>query len=137
LEAADRIGGGTRTEELTLPGFLHDVCSAIHPFAAASPFLRALPLEEHGLRFAHPEVPLAHPLSTDDVAVLPRDLDEAIDLHGERYGRIMRRIVRDWPAIEQAVMNPLPRIPRHPVALARFGVDALAPASWSARRFEH
>ena len=62
LEAAATIGGGTRTAELTLPGFRHDVCSAIHPLALASPFLRKLPLAEHGLEFAHPEIPLAHPL---------------------------------------------------------------------------
>ncbi|MGH3442976.1 MAG: phytoene desaturase family protein, partial [Nitriliruptorales bacterium] len=62
IEAADEIGGGTRSEELTLPGFVHDVCSAIHPLANASPYLRALPLEDHGLRWVQPDAPLAHPL---------------------------------------------------------------------------
>ena len=72
LEAAAEVGGGLRSGELTLPGFRHDVCSAIHPLALASPFLRRLPLREHGLEFAHPEIPLAHPLDDGSAAVLCR-----------------------------------------------------------------
>jgi phytoene dehydrogenase-like protein len=135
VEAADRVGGGTRTEELTLEGFHHDVCSAIHPFTGGSPFLRTLPLGEHGLRFAHPHHPLAHPVTPDDVAVLPRGLDEAVDRLGAGYGRTMRRIVRDWPAIEESLFGPLVRLPSAPLALARFGIDAALPATRASRRF--
>ena len=79
LEAAEAIGGGTRTAELTLPGYRHDVCSAIHPLALASPFLRALPLARHGLAFAHPEIPLAHPFDDGSAAMLHRSLAETAD----------------------------------------------------------
>src|SRR5262249_3376926 len=76
IEASPTIGGGTRTAALTLPGFLHDVCSAVHPFASASPFLKSLPLAEHGLELVHPIAPLAHPLDDDRTAMLERSLDE-------------------------------------------------------------
>src|SRR4051795_1301498 len=93
LEAAATVGGGTRTAELTLPGFKHDVCSAIHPLALASPFLRKLPLAEHGLAFAHPEIPVAHPLDDGTAAVLHRSVDETADAlggDGDAYRKLMQ-----------------------------------------------
>src|SRR5579863_4628344 len=76
FEASDTIGGGTRSAELTLPGFVHDVCSAVHPFAVASPFFKTLPLAEHGLELVQPPAPLAHPLDDGTAAVLERSIDE-------------------------------------------------------------
>src|SRR5262245_18504598 len=78
IEASRTIGGGTRTAALTLPGFLHDVCSAVHPFAAASPFLKALPLAEHGLALIHPLAPLAHPLDDDRTAMLECSIGDTV-----------------------------------------------------------
>ena len=88
IEAAETIGGGTRTAALTLPGFLHDVCSAVHPFAAASPFLKTLPLAEHGLELVHPDAPLAHPLD-DGTHGSPRAIDRS-----------------DWPIAGTATPTP-------------------------------
>jgi phytoene dehydrogenase-like protein len=135
IEGAGSIGGGTRTEEFTLPGFRHDVCSAIHPFALGSPFLRTLPLADHGLRWAHPEIPLAHPITPERVATLPRDLDLAAELLGDGYAKIMRRLVRHWSDVEGHIFGPLPRIPRHPISMARFGIDAVQSAGLAARHF--
>jgi phytoene dehydrogenase-like protein len=136
VEAADSIGGGTRTEELTLPGFRHDVCSAIHPYAAGSPYLRSLPLHEHGLAWAHPEVPVAHGIRPDHTVSLPRNLEEASLVLGDRYGEVMGRMVADWSAIEDHIFGPLVRIPSHPLALGRFGVHAAQPATLASRVFD-
>ena len=102
LEAGDTIGGGTRTEALTLPGYLHDICSAVHPMALASPFLRSLPLAEHGLAFVHPEVPLAHPLDGGRAAALYRTVEgTAVALADDEaaYRGLMGPLVRDWQPI--------------------------------------
>lgn len=135
-EAADTVGGGTRTQELTLPGFRHDVCSAIHPFAVGSPFLRSLPLSEHGLAWAHPEVPVAHGITPTEAALLPRELDDASHLLGDHYAETMGSIVGNWSGIEDHIFGPLVRLPRHPLALARFGLSAAQPATLAARRFD-
>jgi phytoene dehydrogenase-like protein len=132
LEAAETIGGGARSAELTLPGFVHDVCSAVHPHPLASPFLRALPLAEHGLELEHPELPLAHPLEGGDAAVLERSVEATGDA---AYRRLMAPLVRDADKLLPAVLGPL-RPPRHPVALARFGLLALRPATVLARRLD-
>ncbi|HEX9312133.1 MAG TPA: FAD-dependent oxidoreductase, partial [Actinomycetota bacterium] len=92
LEAEETIGGGCRTAELTLPGFRHDVCSAFHPLGMASPFLRSLPLTEHGVEWVHPDIPLAHPLDDGRVALLRRSLDETARALG-RDGRAYRRLL--------------------------------------------
>src|SRR2546428_7559701 len=87
-EAQDTVGGGCRSAELTLPGFLHDVCSAVHPLGAASPFFHSLPLEQHGLAWARPAIALAHPFDDDDAAILHQDLKvtaPALDGDGARY----------------------------------------------------
>jgi phytoene dehydrogenase-like protein len=136
LEAADRVGGGTRSEELTLPGFVHDVCSAIHPLGAASPIFAELGLEAHGLEWVHPDAPAAHPLPDGSAVILERSLDGMVDALGAD-GRMWRRLVgpfvRDWDDVTATILGPLLRVPRHPVALTRFGLRALVPASALAR----
>jgi phytoene dehydrogenase-like protein len=139
LERAEEIGGGARTMELTLPGVRHDMCSTAHPMAMLSPYLRTLPLAEHGLEWVVPEVPVAHALSGGRAGVLHRDLDETVEAFGEdgpAYRRVMGRMIADWSRLETTLLGPIPRIPRHPVSMARFGVEAILPATVTARRFE-
>ena len=136
-EGAETIGGGVRSAELTLPGFTHDVCSAIHPLAAASPFFRTLPLGEHGLEWIEPPLPLAHPLDGGAAAVLHRSVAEtAAGLAADErsYEAVFGPPVRDWSRLETALLGPLLRVPRHPLAMARFGLSALQPALGFARR---
>jgi phytoene dehydrogenase-like protein len=139
LEAADAVGGGARTAELTLPGYRHDVCSAVHPLAVASPFLRALPLAEHGLRFVHPELPLAHPLDDGAAAVLHRSLDEtaaALGADGAAYARLVGPLVRAADAVAETALSPPLRLPAHPAVAARLAVSGVrAAAALAARRF--
>ncbi|MDQ3704837.1 MAG: NAD(P)/FAD-dependent oxidoreductase [Chloroflexota bacterium] len=135
VEAEETIGGGTRSAELTLPGFTHDVCSAVHPLGVASPFFRTLPLEEHGLEWVHPPSPLAHPLDDGSAAVLERSIEATGDSLGadaEAYRRLIEPIVNDWYRLEGSTLGPL-RLPKHPVALARFGLRAIFPARLLAR----
>ena len=135
LEAAATIGGGTRTAELTLPGFRHDVCSAIHPLALASPFLRTLPLQKHGLEFAHPEIPLAHPLDDGTAVALHRSIDETaagLGRDADAYRTLMQPLTGDWEALAEDLLGPL-RLPRHPVADTRFARAGLRSASGLAR----
>jgi phytoene dehydrogenase-like protein len=139
FEAADKVGGGTRTEELTLPGFRHDVCSAVHPFGVGSPALAALPLADHGLEWIHPELALAHPLLDGSAAVLARSVDETVASLG-RDDRAWRRLVGPflgrWRELAGDVLGPIAmRLPRHPVLLARFGVRAVWPVQLAARAF--
>lgn len=143
LEAADRPGGGTRTEELTLPGHHHDVCSAIHPMGLASPALRDLPLAEHGLRWIHPDLPLAHPLDGDGsgtAAVLERSITataERLDADapgdGDAWRTIMGRVTDPGFGLLDDLLAPL-TLPRHPVSLARFGLVGIQGASRVGRR---
>lgn len=127
LEAAETIGGGLRSAELTLPGFVHDVCSAIHPLAAASPFFRDLPLAAHGLELVDPPAPLAHPLDDGSAAVLERSLDETaagLGRDGAAWARLLGPLVDDWEVLMEGALGPV-RVPRHPVALARFALKGL------------
>ena len=129
-EAADEIGGGLRSGEVTLPGFVHDLCSAIHPMAAASPFFRTVPLQEHGLEWVEPPLPLAHPLDGGEAVVLRRSVEAtAEELGGDAgaYARAFQPLVDAWPQLEGALLGPLVRLPRHPVPLARFGLEAIWP----------
>jgi phytoene dehydrogenase-like protein len=122
LEAADTIGGGTRSAELTLPGFVHDVCSAIHPMALASPFFRELPLAEHGLEWVHPPLPLAHPLDDGTAAVLDRSVDgtaAGLGADAAAYRRMMGPLVRGSQHLFRELVGPF-RIPRHPILATRF-----------------
>lgn len=139
LEARDTIGGGTRTEELTVPGLLHDVCSSHHPFSLVSPLLRTLPLEDHGLRWAHAEVDLVHPLDDGRAGVLVRSLDDTVaglGPDGPAWRRTFGPLARDLDRLAAETFRPILHVPRHPVALARFGLLALRPATWVARRWD-
>ncbi len=139
LEAADRIGGGTRTAEITLPGFHHDVCSAIHPFGAASRAFAELDLAGRGLEWAHPDIALAHPLDGGVVALLHRSLDATVaglGRDGAAYRKLLGPAVRNWEEVYPLVSGPMLRVPRHPISAARFGLAAAQPASWVVRHFE-
>ena len=131
VEAADTPGGGMRTKELTLPGFHHDVCSAVHPTAIASPFFASLKLEEHGLRWIHPEIPLAHPLADGRAAVLHRSVDEtATGLRRDElaYRLLFEHLTEQAGKLYGDVFTPL-SFPRHPLLMARFGAAAIMPAA--------
>lgn len=136
LEAESDIGGGTRSGELTIPGLLHDHCSAIHPTGVGSPFLRSLDLASHGLHWAFPDVDLTHPLEGGDSAVLVRALDETaagLGRDGRAWKALFGPLARRYDVLADAIFRPVLGIPRHPVVLARFGLVALPPASLVAR----
>lgn len=138
IEGADCIGGGMRTKELTISGFKHDVCSAIHPMALASPFFASLPLEKFGLQFTYAPYEAAHPLDNGETAFLQRDIAAtARDLgtDEETYLSLIRQVVDNWDRLAQDTMGPL-RFPKKPLLLAKFGLSALQPAQWIAKRFE-
>ena len=135
LEAADTVGGGARSAELTLPGFVHDVCSAIHPLGVASPLFRTLPLVENGLEWIEPPAPLAHPFDDGTAAVLERSPDAAVRGIGEdgaRWRRLFAPLARDAEPLLEEVLAPL-HLPAHPLLLARFGAPAALPATALAR----
>ena len=116
LEAKSTIGGGMRTQELTLPGFSHDVCSAIHPLGKGSPFFRSLGLEEMGLSWIQPDLPLAHPMDDGSAVMLHRSVDETAAQLGKderAYRRLMAPLVDDWEKIAHEFLGPL-RPPRAP-----------------------
>ena len=140
FEAADTIGGGCRSAELTLPGFTHDICSAVHPLGANSPLFRTLPLAAHGLEWIEPEAMVAHPFDDGSAAVAYRSVErtaEGLGGDGDAYRRLFTPLVRSWPSIETDVLGPQ-GWPRHPGAMARFGWRALQSAEALARRtFEH
>jgi phytoene dehydrogenase-like protein len=130
LEASDTIGGGARSAELTLPGFIHDICSAIHPMAAASPFFNELPLDRFGLEWIHPSAPLAHPLDDGTAAVMERSVDATADGLGPdaaAYRKLFGPLAAAGADLFRDLLGPL-RIPRHPIAAARFGFRALRSA---------
>jgi phytoene dehydrogenase-like protein len=138
LEAERSIGGGARTEALTLPGFLHDVCSSVLPLALASPFFRTLPLSEHGLTYDHPGLPLAHPLDDGTAAVLDRSVAATaagLGHDGTAYRRLMEPQVRHADRLVAQFLGP-PRPSPHLLTLARFGIPALqSAAALAGRRF--
>jgi phytoene dehydrogenase-like protein len=136
LEAEDRIGGGTRTSELTVPGLLHDDCSATHPMAAASPFLRLLALDRHGLEWRWPEVDLAHPLDDGSAGVMVRSIDataEGLGRDGAAWRRVFGSVSAHFEELLEDIMKPVLHWPRHPVRLVRFGLAAATPATVLAR----
>lgn len=138
IEGQPTIGGGARSAELTLPGFVHDCCSAIHPMAAGSPFFQAAGLEAHGLEWIQPDFPLAHPLDDGSAAVLHRSLLEtgqALGGDGRAWRSLMAPIVEHWSALTSDILQPMLRVPRHPLLVARFGLPALLPATSLARHF--
>ncbi|MES2574043.1 MAG: NAD(P)/FAD-dependent oxidoreductase [Bacteroidota bacterium] len=138
IEAKPTIGGGMRTAELTLPGFKHDICSAIHPMAMGSPFFADLPLHEHGLEFVHAPLPAAHPFDNGTAAILSRSIKEtawSLGKDGQTYLDLIQPLVESWPKIVDDTLGPL-GIPKHPLLLAQFGLKGMQPASWIAKSFE-
>lgn len=137
-EGAETVGGGTRTDELTLPGFVHDVCSAIHPLALASPFFRTLGWERHGVEWVHAGAPLAHPLEDGTALVVERSVDETaatLGPDGEAYRKLVAPLVRNADALMEMFLGPVLRVPRHPLVAARFGLVAARSARGLAARF--
>ncbi|SEC62284.1 phytoene desaturase family protein [Terriglobus roseus] len=135
LEAAETIGGAVRTEVLTLPGFLHDAGAAVFPLGVASPFLRTLPLQEHGLQWIEPDVPLAHPLPDGDCVGQMHDLNETAALlgtDGDAWRSLMAPLVKAWPGLVSDGLAPLLHVPAHPFLMARFGLTALQSATRAA-----
>lgn len=136
IEAHEEPGGGARTAELTLPGFRHDVCSAIHPMGLASPYLSQLPLEKHGLEWIHPTVPLAHPFDGGSAVAMFRSVTETAAQFdretGRNYTRLFAPLVDHLPELLGDLLAP-PRIPRHPFLAARFGLRAFPSALEMAR----
>ncbi|MFI1001965.1 phytoene desaturase family protein [Streptomyces galbus] len=140
FEARNTVGGGARTEELTLPGFRHDPCSAAHPLAVNSPAFRAMPLERYGLRWLHPELPMAHPFPDGTAAVLARSVAETAASFGPRdagaYRRLVEPFLAKWDTLVRDFMSlPSSGLPRDPVTLARFGLAGLPPSTWLTSRF--
>ncbi|WP_285368606.1 phytoene desaturase family protein [Streptomyces albipurpureus] len=141
FEARDTVGGGARTEELTLPGFRHDPCSAVHPLGIGSPAFRRMPLAHYGLEWLHPELPMAHPFDDGTAAVLSRSVAETAASLGPRDAGTYRRLVAPflgrWDVLAQDFMSlPLTALPRDPLGLARFGSVGLPPYTWLMRRFQ-
>lgn len=137
LEGADKIGGGLRSAELTLPGFAHDICSAVHPLAVGSPFFKTLPLEQFGLKYLYPEIDAAHPLDGGGAVVLRRSVmntAKALGSDSYTYSQLMQPLVKNWPLIAPDVLGPL-HWPKHPLAMARFGLPAVTPITLLAKRF--
>ena len=129
-EGAEQLGGGCRSEALTLPGFIHDTCSTVHALALASPFLRSLPLADHGFEPVHPEAPLAHPLDDGSAVILERSVEETargLGLDGSAYQRLLGPLVREASPLMGELLGPL-RPPRHPLTLARFGLSGIRSA---------
>ncbi|MGC4034923.1 MAG: NAD(P)/FAD-dependent oxidoreductase [Chitinophagaceae bacterium] len=137
LEAKGTTGGGLRSDELTLPGFTHDVCSAIHPLAIESPFFNQLPLKEHGVEYIQPTLAAAHPFDDGTAAVLHHSIDETaqtLDEDGTFYKSVFTSLTELWPLINTNVLSPL-RFPSHPLAMAEFGMNALKSADSFTKRF--
>ena len=138
IEGKQTIGGGLRSAELTLPGFVHDICSAILPLAAGSPFFTTLPLQDHGLRWIYPPVSAAHPFDDGTAATLigsVTDTAQGLGADKEAYHRLMDPLIKDWPQLAPQLLGPL-RFPAHPLSLAAFGLKGLPAVTTLARRFD-
>jgi len=136
-ESKAGIGGGMRTEELTLPGFRHDVCSAVIPMAVSSPFLRSLPLKQFGLEFVYPEIEAAHPFDDGTAALLMRSIEKTASLLKEdekNYLNLLQPIVNVWADIENDVLGPL-HFPHHPIEMMKFGLKALPSSINTSKKF--
>ncbi len=129
-EASSQIGGGARSAELTLPGFVHDICSAVHPMAVASPCFELFPLQEHGLQWIHPPAPLAHPLDDGTAVMLERSIDATaanLASDGEAWKRLIGPFAAAWPELRHDAMAPI-GMPRHPILMARLGMIGIRSA---------
>ena len=139
-EAEAQPGGAARTLPLTLPGFLHDFGSAVHPMAAGSPFFATLPLEQHGLRWIHSPAALAHPFDDGTAILLRREMEPTLNHLREdrvRWGDLFQGFAEQWPALAEEILGPVLHLPRHPLLLARFGLKALQPARFFAENQFH
>ncbi|MGC1781787.1 MAG: NAD(P)/FAD-dependent oxidoreductase [Acidobacteriaceae bacterium] len=137
FEAELQFGGGARTMALTLPGFHHDFGSAVHPMAAASPFFSSLPLCDYGLEWIHSPAPLAHPFDDGTAVTLERKLSDAqieLGCDGPTWRALIEPFVEHWDGLTKDILGPLLTVPHHPFLLARFGKDAVLPATFLARR---
>src|SRR5262245_28277052 len=131
LEARETVGGGARTAELTLPGFFHDVCSAVHPLANASPFFKTLPLAQHGVEWIHSPANLAHPFENGPAAVLYPSIGKTcatLGTDGHAYEKLFTRLVRQAEKLIPEILGPPIHLPRHPIPLMRFGMHAMQSA---------
>jgi len=138
FEAQPQPGGGARTADITEPGFHHDLGSAVHPFAAASPFFQSLPLQQHGLEWINPPAALAHPLDDGTAVMLERNLDDAVSAlgaDGPAWRKLMGPVVEHWDELIAEVFGPVPLLPRHPFLMARFGMRAIMPATTVVKMF--
>jgi len=136
FESEAEPGGATRTLPLTLPGFLHDFGSAVHPFAVGSPFFTSLPLAEYGLEWIHGEAPLAHPLDDGTAVVMERDLGEterALGVDGPEWRRLVGPAAANWGDFAEDTLGPALRIPHHPLRMAQFGLTVVQSARGFAR----
>ena len=140
VEAKDTVGGGVRSAELTLPGFVHDVCSTAYPLGAGSPFFKTLPLAEHGLEWVHPVAPVTHPLDDGTAAALNRsvsDTADGLDADAAAYRKLMGPLVAGWDRSVDYLLSPFRRMPPHPISMARFGLTGIRSVESVARgRFE-
>jgi phytoene dehydrogenase-like protein len=135
-EQSQTLGGGARSGELTLPGFVHDICSAVHPLAVSSPAFEEFPLASYGLEWIQPPAPVAHPLDDGSAVLLERSLQDTgrnLEPDGERWIRLFKPLIKAWPKLRHDLLAPALRIPRHPLGMARFGLEAFRPASALAR----
>jgi phytoene dehydrogenase-like protein len=138
IEGKNEIGGGLRSAELTLPGFVHDICSAIHPLSIGSPFFQTLPLHEHGLEYIVPDIAAAHPFDDGRAAAVYQSVQKTAESLGKdkkAYLNLIRPLVDDWPKIAGDVLAPL-HFPKAPIAMAKFGLKALTSATFLARNFK-
>ena len=139
LEAYDRPGGGTRTSELTLPGVLHDDCAAFHPTGVVSPFLSSLGLNRYGLEWLWPELDLVHPLDDGRAGVLSREIERTVASLGDdgaAWRRLFEPMTGSFDHLLSEIFRPVVHVPRHPIVLTKFGLNALLPATWTARRWK-
>lgn len=130
-EANDTIGGGIRSAELTLPGFVHDVCSTVQALTTVSPFFRTIPLTEYGVELIYPDAAIAHPLDDGTAAVLYRSIDATCETLGRdapNYKRLIGPLAKNSVKLNRDLLGPLPVPPRHPVVFARFALPAILPA---------
>ncbi|MGO1817092.1 MAG: phytoene desaturase family protein [Sphingobacterium sp.] len=138
VEGSKTVGGGMRSKELTLPGYLHDVCSAVHPLALGSPFMQGLPLADFGLSFAFSEFPLAHPFEQESAVVLHQNLenmDQELGLDTSGYRHLVGELTENWDALSPDLLGPL-RWPQKPLSFARIGIRALKSAAKTAQIFQ-
>ena len=139
VEKNATIGGGLRSGEITLPGFVHDICSAVHPMAVSSPFMAGLPLSDYGLRYSYPPVCAVHPLDGGETAVLYHSLTDTVrdlGIDGDAYHQLISPIVDSWQYLVDDILSPPIHIPGNPFAYARFGLNAIKSAARLSRGFQ-